>query len=207
MRFVADLKVDDGRFVNNGWLQECPDPITKISWDNVIQVSPRLANELGIGPTSVGILPVARQDIADFRKGIENAHVVELTVGGRKVRGPAHIQPGLANYTVVVPLGYGRSRTGRVGQGSGFNAFVARSSQAPHVATGATITVTGERMDLADPQWHWSMEGRDIVREGNLGEYQGEPRFREGGRHGGGGAPGRPRARCRGDDARRSAPP
>ena len=48
VRFVADIRMDDGRYLNNGWLQECPDPITKISWDNAIQVSPRLAKELGI---------------------------------------------------------------------------------------------------------------------------------------------------------------
>ena len=177
VRFIADLKMDDGRFINNGWLQECPDPITKLSWDNAILVSPRLAKELGIDPPGVGILPVARKDLETFKKGIENAPIVELEVGGRKLRGPAHIQPGLASYTVIVPLGYGRSKTGRVGQGSGFNAYAARSSAAPHVAIGATIRVTGERMDLADSQWHWSMEGRDIVREGNLGEYRENPAF------------------------------
>ncbi len=101
--------VDDGRFNNNGWLQECPDPITKISWDNAIQISPRLAKELGIDSRGRRSLQVARKDLAEFDKGKENAHIVELTIGGRKLRGPAHIQPGLANYTVIVPLGYGRT--------------------------------------------------------------------------------------------------
>jgi molybdopterin-containing oxidoreductase family iron-sulfur binding subunit len=178
VRFVPDSKIDDGRFVNNGWLQECPDPITKISWDNAILVSPRLAGELGIAPPKVnGILPVARGDIEDFKKGIENAHIVELEIGGRKLRGPAHIQPGLANYTVAISLGYGRERTGRVGEGAGYNAYAARTSAASHIATGARITVTGEVMDLADSQWHWSMEGRDLVREGNLDEYRENPAF------------------------------
>jgi MoCo/4Fe-4S cofactor protein with predicted Tat translocation signal len=177
VRFAADLKMDDGRFINNGWLQECPDPITKLSWDNAILVSPRLAKELGIDSPKDGLLQVARKDLADFKKGIENAHVVELVIGGRKLRGPAHIQPGLANYTVIIPLGFGRTKTGRVGQGTGFNGYAARSSSAPHIATGATITVTEERMNLADSQWHWSMEGRDLVREGNLSEYQEKPDF------------------------------
>jgi MoCo/4Fe-4S cofactor protein with predicted Tat translocation signal len=177
VRFVPDARVDDGRFINNGWLQECPDPITKISWDNAIQVSPRLAKELGIDPPQDGLRQVARKDLADFEKGKENAHVVELTVGGRKLRGPAHIQPCLANYTVIVPLGYGQAKAGRVGEGTGFNAYAARDSSALHIVTGASITVTGEKMFLADSQWHWSMEGRDLVREGNLGEYNENPGF------------------------------
>ena len=177
MRFVADARMDDGRFINNGWLQECPDPITKISWDNAIQISPRLAKELKIDPPADGLKQVARRDLAQFDKGRENAHVVELTIGGRTIKGPAHIQPGLANYTVIVPLGYGRTKTGRVGLGTGFNAYAARDSASPHIVTGVKIALTGERMELADSQWHWSMEGRDLVREGNLGEYQENPGF------------------------------
>jgi MoCo/4Fe-4S cofactor protein with predicted Tat translocation signal len=177
VRFVPDATVDDGRFNNNGWLQECPDPITKISWDNAIQISPRLAKELGIDSPSGGLRPVARKDLAQFDKGMENAHIVELTIGTRKLKGPAHIQPGLANYTVIVPLGYGRTRVGRVGEGTGFNAYAARESSTLHIATGCSISVTADRMFLADSQWHWSMEGRDLVREGNLGEYQENPGF------------------------------
>jgi len=174
VRFVAGLTVDDGRFANNGWLQECPDPITKISWDNAILISPRLAKELKID-SPAALVQVARKDLADFDRGRENAHVVELTIGARKLRGPAHIQPGLANYTVVVPLGYGRTRAGRVGDGVGFNAYPARESGALHVASGATIAVTGERMFLADSQWHWSMEGRELVREANASEFKENP--------------------------------
>ena len=177
VRFVADARVDDGRFVNNGWLQECPDPITKISWDNAILISPRLAKELGIDSPAVGLKPIARKDLAEFDKGRENAHLVELTIGGRKIVGPAHIQPGLSNYTVIVPLGYGRTKTGRVGEGTGFNAYAARESSHLHIATGVKIALTGGKMYLADSQWHWSMEGRDLVREGNLGEYQENPAF------------------------------
>ncbi|HEY1793717.1 MAG TPA: TAT-variant-translocated molybdopterin oxidoreductase [Opitutaceae bacterium] len=175
VRFVADASMDDGRFANNGWLQECPDPITKISWDNAILISPRLARELGVDQWVDGIRQVARKDLAEFDKGKEKAHVVELTIGSRKLRGPAHIQPGLASYTVIVPLGYGRTRTGRVGEGSGFNAYAARESTAPHIVNGVTIADTGERAYLADTQWHWSMEGRALVREANLSEFQEKP--------------------------------
>jgi molybdopterin-containing oxidoreductase family iron-sulfur binding subunit len=177
VRFVPGATVDDGRFNNNGWLQECPDPITKISWDNAIQVSPRLAKELGIDSPADGLRQVARKDLAEFDKGKENAHMVELTIDGRKLVGPAHIQPGLANYTVIVPLGYGRTKVGRVGEGTGFSAYGARTSKTLHIATGCSIRTTGDKMFLADSQWHWSMEGRDLVREGNLSEYQENPGF------------------------------
>ena len=179
VRFVADHKMDDGRFANNGWLQECPDPITKISWDNAILISPRLAKDLGIRHGSSAI-QVARAEEAEFTMGKENAPVFELTVGNRKIRGPVHIQPGLSNYTVIVPLGYGRTVTGNVGKGAGFNAYPARASDAMHTATGATLTATGERRLLANTQEHWSMEGRDIIREANFegaNSYQENPAY------------------------------
>jgi molybdopterin-containing oxidoreductase family iron-sulfur binding subunit len=176
VRFVADYKMDDGRFANNGWLQECPDPITKISWDNAILVSPKLGKELGIEPKG-SLLQVARKEENEFSIGKENSRIFELTVGGKKIRGPAHIQPGLSNYTVVVPLGYGRTKTGHVGMGAGFSAYPLRTTAAMHIATGAQLTDTGERELLANVQEHWSMEGRDILREGNYEEYQKDPAF------------------------------
>ncbi|MEI6463584.1 MAG: TAT-variant-translocated molybdopterin oxidoreductase [Verrucomicrobiota bacterium] len=175
VRFVTDAKMDDGRFANNGWLQECPDPITKISWDNAILVSPRLAKQLGIVPGG-SLIQVARKEEAEFTMGKENAHVFELTVGGRKIRGPVHIQPGLANFTVVVPIGYGRTVVGHVGKGAGFNASSIRTSDAMHVAVGGKLTDTGTRSLLANTQEHWSMEGRDIIREAN---YEGANSYRE----------------------------
>jgi hypothetical protein len=172
VRFVADHKMDDGRFANNGWLQECPDPITKISWDNAILVSPRLAKELKIEPVG-SMIQVARKEEAEFTMGKENARVFDLTVGGRKITGPVHIQPGLSNYTVIVPLGYGRGDAfkGRIGANAGFSAYPLRTSTAMHVATG-TLADTGKRMLLANTQEHWSMEGRDIIREANLDEVK-----------------------------------
>ncbi len=176
VRFVADHKMDDGRFANNGWLQECPDPITKISWDNAILVSPKLAREIGIYPGG-SALQVARVEEAEFTIGRENAYIGELTINGRKVRGPMHIQPGLADYTVVLPLGYGRSVSGHVGKNQGFNAYPVRTSDALHFVTGATLVKTDERYQLANTQEHWSMEGRDIVIEANYDEYQKNPAF------------------------------
>ena len=171
VRFIADHKTDDGRFANNGWLQECPDPITKIAWDNAISVSPAFAKELGIYPHG-SLLQVARVELADDLNGRELAHVGEVTLGGRKIRGPLHIQPGLSTYTILLPLGYGRTKSGHIGTNAGFNSYAVRTADAMHVAGGAKITLTGERMPLANIQEHWSMEGRDLVREANLDEVQ-----------------------------------
>jgi len=179
VRFVADHKMDDGRFANNGWLQECPDPITKISWDNAILVSPKLGRELGIYPGGAAI-QVARVEEAEFKLGREEAFIGELTVNGRTIRGPLHIQPGLANYTVVLPLGYGRTVSGRVGKEQGFSAYPVRTTTAFSTVTGATLVKTGERYQLANVQEHWSMEGRDIVREANFDEYKENPAFVKG---------------------------
>jgi len=176
VRFTTDYKVDDGRFANNGWLQECPDPITKISWDNVILVSPRLGKELGIDPQG-SLMQITRKEAADFLQGAENAHVFSLNVGGRTLTGPVHIQPGLSNYSVVVALGYGRTKSGHVGTGAGFSAYAIRTSAAPGFVTGATLTSSGRRMKLANTQEHWSMEGRDLIREANHSEYQENPSY------------------------------
>ena len=176
VRFALDHKVDDGRFANNGWLQECPDPITKISWDNAILVSPRLGRELGIEPGGAA-LQVARKELAEYPQGKEAAFIGEVTVNGVTVRGPLHIQPGLSNWTVVLPLGYGRHVSGRVGQGTGHDFYPARTSANPDFVTGASIKVLDERYLLANTQEHWSMEGRDIVREANKGEYDSTPNF------------------------------
>jgi MoCo/4Fe-4S cofactor protein with predicted Tat translocation signal len=175
VRFVADHKVDDGRFANNGWLQECPDPITKLAWDNAILVSPRLAKELGIDPKG-SALQIARKEEEDFEKGREQAHIAELTIGGRKVRAPLHIQVGLSNYTLIVPLGYGRRVTGRIGHDVGFDGYTVRGGAQPHIASG-TLELTGERRQMADTQWHWSMEGRELIREANYSEYQENPGY------------------------------
>lgn len=177
IRFATDHKMDDGRFANNGWLQEVSDPITKIAWDNAILVSPKLAKELGIYPKG-SLLQVARVEEGDYDSlSREQAHVGEITVNGRTIRGPLHIQPGLSNYTVFVALGYGRTKSGHVGTGAGYNAYAARTSEAMHYAGGASLKVLDERYALANTQSHWSMEGRDLVREANYDEYRDNPTF------------------------------
>ena len=123
------------------------------------------------------MLQVARKDPNSGEDGRLRAPLVDVTVGGRTVRGPAVIQPGLDNYTVVLPLGYGRSKTGRIGTGAGYSAYTVRDSSNPYVATGATVAVTRETYVVANTQEHWSMEGRAIVREANLNDYREHPKF------------------------------
>jgi molybdopterin-containing oxidoreductase family iron-sulfur binding subunit len=179
VRFVADYTVDDGRFANNGWLQELPHPITKVSWGNAIMISPRLARDLGVYPGG-SMIQVARVETAAFQQGKEMAFIGELTVNGRKVRAPMHIQPGLANYTIVLPLGYGRTVSGHVGKGMGHDFYPLRTAAASAVAVGGSLVATRETFALANTQEHWSMEGRDIIREANYEgaqSYQEDPKY------------------------------
>jgi molybdopterin-containing oxidoreductase family iron-sulfur binding subunit len=151
--FYRDAKMDDGRYANNGWMQELPDPITKLTWDNAVLISRKTARELGV----------------------QNGDVVEITLNGRSVKGPIWTQPGMADYSLGLALGYGRERAGRVGTGVGFNAFKIFTGK--YIETGATVRKTGETRALATTQSHWSMEGRPIVREANLEEFSKNPGF------------------------------
>jgi len=164
--FHRDSKVDDGRYNNNGWLQELPDPVTKMTWENVILLSRKTAEELGLL-------------IRDRENNNLLVPVVRLTVEGRQVEGPAWIQPGMADYTVGLALGYGRAKAGRVGAGTGYNAYAVRSSKSPWRLGEAKLADTGRQHELATTQNHWSMEGRPIIREANLAQYREHPHFAE----------------------------
>jgi molybdopterin-containing oxidoreductase family iron-sulfur binding subunit len=164
LSFRPDPSIFDGRFANNGWLQELPKPITKLTWDNVALVSPATAERLGLG------------------RGIEGSgedpiltDVVELKSEGRTVRAPIWILPGQADDCITVHLGYGRTRAGRVGTGMGFNAYALRSSSSPWFVSGLEIQKTGERYPLACTQLHHNLKGRDLLRSETLEEYRKEP--------------------------------
>ncbi len=103
--FRRDYSLDDGRYNNNGWLQELPDPITKITWDNAVLVSRKTARALGC----------------------QNNDVVTIQLGERSIEGPIWIQPGQADHVLGLALGYGRRKVGRVGQGTGYNAYALRT--------------------------------------------------------------------------------
>jgi molybdopterin-containing oxidoreductase family iron-sulfur binding subunit len=150
--FVASSALHDGRFANDGWLQELPDPMTKVVWDNPALVSPKTAETLGV----------------------ENEEVVRLDYSGRSVELPVWIVPGMADNVVALTLGYGRQRAGRVGSNVGFDTFKVRTSKASGFDSGATATKLGRRYALSVTQDHGSMEGRPLVRESTVAELRSE---------------------------------
>ncbi len=165
--FHRDSKMDDGRHNNNGWLQELPDPITKLTWDNAILVSPKTAHELKLAPDEQ-----KRDQTQRFYD-----QVVEIQLGERRVRGTIWVQPGMADYTVGLALGYGRVKTGRIGRGCGYNAYKVRTTDAMHYGSNAKLTKVGTAYQLSTTQSHWSMEGRAPVREANLEDFRKQPDF------------------------------
>ena len=167
LAFRPDPTIDDGRYANNGWLQELPKPLTKLTWDNVAHMSPATAKRLGIE-----VEPSARGTFTD---------VVELRYRGRTVSAPAWILPGHPDDTVTIHYGYGRKRVGKVGEGAGFDAFALRTSDAPWFGGGLEVAKTGERTMVACTQDHWSMSDglhdRDVVRAATLDHYLSEPAY------------------------------
>ncbi len=165
--FRADPSVLDGRFANNGWLQELPKPITRLTWDNAVFVSPATAERLKV-------------DNAPSWQGGEHGQivstVVELRVGGASVRGAVFPLAGHPDDCATVHLGYGRPRAGRIGTGAGFDANLIRTADAPWTRTGVAITPTADRWSLACTQYHHLMEGRGLVRVATREEYLRDPK-------------------------------
>ena len=155
-----DPSIYDGQFSNNGWLQELPKPMTKLTWDNAILIGPKMAERLQV----------------------KTIDLVELELNGKKVTGPVWIQVGHPDNSVTVFLGYGRKRAGRVGTAQGFDAYPLRTSTAPWFASGLQIRKTGEKYVLASTQGYQSMDTpngdhRPLVRETALEEYRKDPNF------------------------------
>jgi MoCo/4Fe-4S cofactor protein with predicted Tat translocation signal len=155
-----DSTIYDGQFSNNGWLQELPKPMSKLTWDNAIQIGPKMAERLQL----------ASKDI------------VELELNGKKVQGPVWIQAGHPDNSITITLGYGRKRAGRAGTAQGFNAYELRTTANPWIASGVKITKTGATYQLASTQGMQSMDTpdgghRNLVYETTLDEYKKEPRF------------------------------
>lgn len=167
--FRPDPALFDGRFANNGWLQELPRPVTRLTWDSAAFLSPKTAARLGIGPPEPGW--------RGGEHGEAHVDVVEMSYAGRKLQAPAWIVPGHADDCVTVYLGHGRERAGQVGSGSGFDACRLRTSDAPWTGQGLEVRKTGGRATLACVQMHHGMEGREPVRAGTLKQYQEKPDF------------------------------
>ncbi len=153
--FVQSASVYDGRFANNGWMQEAPDPMTKLTWDNAALVSPATAKKLGL----------------------VQGDVIAMDRRGRGIQAPVLIQPGQADNSISIALGYGRTQCGRVGKNVGVNAYPVRTTDAFTFATDASIRKVAGAYPLAQTQDHHTMEGRPLVREASMEEFRKEPKF------------------------------
>jgi molybdopterin-containing oxidoreductase family iron-sulfur binding subunit len=166
--FRLDPGVFDGQFANNGWLQELPKPLTKLTWDNAALFSPATADRLGL---SHAVSTTAGEH------GRIYADVVALTFRGRTLHAPAWVLPGHPDDCVTLHLGYGRTQAGHVGTGAGFNAYALRMSDAPWGGAGLTVRKTGDRFILACTQFHDQIEGRQLFRSGTVDQYRKTPDF------------------------------
>ncbi len=149
----------EGQQANNPILQEFPDPISRVTWDNYITMSPKRMKELGLN---------------HLQGQEQEADVVELTANGVTVKAPVCAQPGQKYGTIGLALGYGRTKAGKCGDGVGVNAFplISWENGVSHLEnTNVTIKKTGEKYHLAATQTHHTMMGRDIVKETTLAEY------------------------------------
>jgi len=135
-----------------------------MTWENLVLVSEATAKAHGL-------------EIVNRENNVLRVPVVKIQANGLEVEGPAWIQPGLADNVIALALGYGRTSTGRIGVKSGYNAYKVRTTKALHHAGGATLTNTGRLQQVSTTQDHWVMEGRPIVREGTLKEFQEHPKF------------------------------
>ncbi len=154
INFRRDETIYDGRFANNGWLQELPKPVTKLTWDNAALIAPSTAEA----------------------NSLQTGDIVAINHDGRTLNVPVWITPGHAKDALTVSVGYGRTKAGRVGNGAGFNTYALRGSSTPFYGE-ATITKTGDTYDLVGTQDHWSIEGRNIIRSATLEEFKAKPTF------------------------------
>jgi len=160
INFRRDPSIYDGSFSNNGWLQELPKPMSKMTWDNPILIGPALAE----------------------RMQLKSEDLVDVELNGQKVTAPVWIQAGHPDNSVTLFLGYGRRRAGRAGTGAGFDFYPLRSSGALWSASGANLASAGGTYKLASTQGYQTMDtpngdSRPLVRVTSLEEYRKEPDF------------------------------
>lgn len=152
LHLYEKITLRDGRHANNPWLQELPDPVTKITWDNYASMAPAAAKSLGLN----------------------EGDVVRLKNGKTQIEVPVQIQPGQSPRTISVALGYGRTKCGKVGEKVGVNAYsfvTMRDGLFRYSGERFTLEKTGRKMALAVTQTHHSMEGRPIIKEATLEEF------------------------------------
>ncbi len=160
---AADARVYDGRFANNGWLQELPDAITKITWDNALLISPHTARELGVS----------------------EGEVVAVEAGDVSAELPVCVVPGQAAFSLSAALGYGRRAAGQVGDGVGVDLYPLRPADGRYILSGVKLRPTGRRHAVATTQDHFLIDTigfatrnervGDLVREASLDAYLADP--------------------------------
>jgi Fe-S-cluster-containing dehydrogenase component len=153
LQVYQTIALGDGKKANNPWLQELPDPVSKVTWDNFAALAPRYAGSLGL----------------------EQGDIITITANGYSISLPVLLQPGQVTGTISVAVGYGRTKTGPVGTNVGQNAFPFHSFRNGTFQTTAvaTITKTDQQSELAQTQTHHSYEGRNsIIRETTFTEYK-----------------------------------
>lgn len=147
----------DGKSANNAWLQELPDPISKITWDNYLSMAPLLARE----------------------KGFEEGDIVRVSTENYSAELPAHIQPKLNAKTVMAAVGYGRTNAGSIGNGVGVDAYPFQQMHDGFVQwnglTVKSLVKTGKKARLATTQGHHTVEGRPIIQETTFSAFQKDP--------------------------------
>jgi len=156
LTLTQSVGMRDGSSANNPWLQELPDPISKVTWDNYASVSPKFAKDNNIDENSM----------------------VSVSANGKTVKLPVLLQPGQAYNTISIAVGYGRTAAGKCGNGVGVNAFpmtTLTNGTIQFVGLGASISSTSEEYILAQTQTHHSIEGRAIVKETTFKEYKENP--------------------------------
>ncbi|OLD89613.1 MAG: hypothetical protein AUG81_04125 [Verrucomicrobia bacterium 13_1_20CM_4_54_11] len=182
---VRDYSIDDGRYINNAWLQEMPDPITKLTWDNAALISPRYAKTLGV--ETGDLIKITVNDVVPVTPPPAEGKPAPPPPPPsmpRELEIAVLISPGHADNSITIPLGYGRASLNSVGEHSGFNGYLLRTASNPHyiVADGkaiASIAVkkVGRKYPLSITQDHFSIEGRGLVREATLEHYREDNEF------------------------------
>ena len=158
--FRPDPTIYDGSFINNAWLQETPKPLSRNTWDNVAMISPAMAKAWGL--TLLG-------DENDHQS--DSQRVLEVEFQGRKIEVPHWPQPGHPDGAITLFLGYGQTKAGRVGSGTGYNAYSIRPAAAQYVGSDIKIKVTDKQFDIAVTQGHFNMDEREPVRVTTLEEF------------------------------------
>jgi len=157
--------VHDGRYANNGWLQELPDPVSKLVWDNAAAISPATARELGV----------------------EEGENLSIVAADREITVPALIQPGAADGVVALTLGHGRTLGGRVAvEAAGVNSALllgAAGTGTPHLVTGAAVRTVSGSVELVRTQKQFSQHDRHLVRDTSLKQWEMNPRVIQESRH------------------------